>query len=146
MFDDPFFTSPFDPFAMMPHHSGWQQSGPLSGVFNRSPQMQMSEEEHRFIVRAEVPGVPKENLDVSIGDDGQSLTIKGSTFSSYEDGGYPQPQRTGGQSAPAAGETRLVRYSNEGQHHIASLETDSVMLTRHSFGQDNLSGNLRLAG
>lgn len=100
----------------------------------------MAEEDNRFLVRAEVPGVPRENLDVSIGDDGRSLTIKGSTFSSYDNGAYPQSQSTGGQnpSSSAASETQLVRYSNEGQHSThRTLGTDAVMLTRRFLCRTN---------
>ncbi|KAH8114516.1 HSP20-like chaperone [Phellopilus nigrolimitatus] len=44
------------------------------------PAVDVSEEPGAFVVEAEIPGVKKENIDLRIGDDGQSLTIEGRTF------------------------------------------------------------------
>ncbi|KAI0061681.1 HSP20-like chaperone [Artomyces pyxidatus] len=54
-FDDPFFTAP-----------------------TRSrPAVDLSEEGNYYIVEAELPGVKKEDVDVRIGDGGQSVIIEG---------------------------------------------------------------------
>ncbi|KAG8751472.1 hypothetical protein FRC11_009345 [Ceratobasidium sp. 423] len=37
----------------------------------------LSEEEKGFVVRAELPGVRKKDLDIHVGNDGRSLTIEG---------------------------------------------------------------------
>ncbi|KAG9122348.1 hypothetical protein FRC07_001331, partial [Ceratobasidium sp. 392] len=39
--------------------------------------VEVSEEAKEYVVRAELPGVQKENLDVHVGNDGRSLTIGG---------------------------------------------------------------------
>ncbi|KAH7334834.1 HSP20-like chaperone [Rhizoctonia solani] len=38
---------------------------------------ELSEEEKGFVVRAELPGVQKKDLDIHVGNDGRSLTIEG---------------------------------------------------------------------
>lgn len=60
VFNDPFFNSP--------------------GMNTNMPAIDVSEEANAFVVEAELPGVKKENLDLRIGDNGQSLTIEGRTF------------------------------------------------------------------
>lgn len=44
------------------------------------PAVDLTEHANEFIVEAELPGVKKENLEIRIGDGGQSLTIEGKTF------------------------------------------------------------------
>ncbi|KAG8706281.1 hypothetical protein FRC08_001161 [Ceratobasidium sp. 394] len=57
---------------------------PAFARFNRHPfvlqhqtPVEFSEEGNDVIVRAEVPGVQKEHLDVRLGNDGRSLTMEG---------------------------------------------------------------------
>ena len=78
----------------------------LGGGFNNVPAVDVSEEPNAFVVEAEIPGVKKENLDVRIGDNGQSLTIEGRTFvrsvgggpTSAEGGETPAPTQTQAQA------------------------------------------------
>jgi len=93
--EDPFFSA--DPFALVPrpqsynhrrHHPQRQltsNSGGLSSELGigefRTPRVQVAEEENKYVVQAEVPGVRKEDLDVSIGDGGRSLRIQGASSS-----------------------------------------------------------------
>lgn len=56
---DPFFTSP-------------------STVH---PSLDLTEEGDKYVVEAELPGVKKENIDISVGDGNRSVTIQGRTFS-----------------------------------------------------------------
>ena len=44
------------------------------------PAVDISEEPNAFVLEAELPGVKKENVELKIGDDGQSVTIEGRTF------------------------------------------------------------------
>ncbi|KAF5389307.1 hypothetical protein D9757_003545 [Collybiopsis confluens] len=55
LFNDPFFNSP---------------------TLAR-PAVDLSEEGNNYVIEAELPGVPKENVDVRIGDHGHSVTIEG---------------------------------------------------------------------
>ncbi|KAG8892361.1 hypothetical protein FRB99_002781 [Tulasnella sp. 403] len=78
MLDDPFYADS-DPFSVaLRDQQGRDQRDSVSN-FIRSPHVHMTDETDRYIVEAEVPGVRKENLDISIGDNGRSLTIKGNT-------------------------------------------------------------------
>ena len=61
-FDDPFFRDVF----------------PVSSM--TVPAVDVSEEAGAYVVEAELPGVKKENIDVRIGDGGQSLTIEGRAY------------------------------------------------------------------
>jgi len=121
LLDDPFYAA--DPFSVATRQrQDRDQSNALQSIFSesqstvRSPHVHMNEEDNRYVVEAEIPGVPKENLDISIGDNGRSLTIKGSTFASSEE---PAPAtqgqaQTGELQSGAAGETQVTE-STEGQ-------------------------------
>ena len=56
----------------------WPRLGEISGLLNaQAPSLDIVDGEKEVVVRAEVPGVDKRDLDVSIAD--RTLTIKGST-------------------------------------------------------------------
>ncbi|KAG9048781.1 hypothetical protein FS837_012068 [Tulasnella sp. UAMH 9824] len=84
MLDDPFFAGPFS-IVPQRHNSQVNNTDSPWSKITRTPHVHLSDEADKFVIEAEVPGVPKENLDVSIGDNGRSVTIKGNTFSSFED-------------------------------------------------------------
>ena len=68
MLEDPFMTAPFSrvrPTSFEPFS------------FQRQASVEVSEDGNDIVVQAEVPGVQKENLDVHLGNNGQSLTIEG---------------------------------------------------------------------
>ena len=44
------------------------------------PAVDVHEDGNTYVVEAELPGVKKENVELRIGDGGQSLTIEGKTF------------------------------------------------------------------
>jgi len=85
------YRTQIDPFFVVPRerrgHRAREQSAMLDAIIDgplpRTPQVFVTDEVDRFIVETELPGVPKENLDVSFADGGRSLTIKGSTISSF---------------------------------------------------------------
>lgn len=57
----------------------WERS-PLAeaaGLQERAPRIDVSDRENEIVVRAEVPGVKKDDLDVSVNED--SVTIRGET-------------------------------------------------------------------
>lgn len=45
------------------------------------PAVDVSEDGSKYIIEAELPGVPKENVDVRVGDHGHSVTIEGKVTS-----------------------------------------------------------------
>lgn len=98
--DDPFMASA-DPFAIAPRHRHRRSRQPrqeddilsqlgLGFPEVRTPRVRVTEEDNSYIVNAEVPGIKKEELDVSIGDGGRSLTIQAESSS----GTPPTPAAT----------------------------------------------------
>ena len=45
------------------------------------PALDVTEEGENYVVEAELPGVKKENIDISVGDGNRSVTIQGKTSS-----------------------------------------------------------------
>ena len=74
------WTSPFDELERMRRQMDWLSSGlsrgllgtPAAGVF---PLMNITEDKDNFFVRAELPGLTAEDLDISV--TGDTLTIAG---------------------------------------------------------------------
>lgn len=93
MFDD----AAFRPFAVHHHPSrrirGQEVEDPFESLFSRvSPfgvgraaKVELTEEENNYVIQAELPGVKKENLDVTVGDNGRSITIEGRVFARSAD-------------------------------------------------------------
>ncbi|KAG8747307.1 hypothetical protein FRC10_001486 [Ceratobasidium sp. 414] len=80
----------------------------------RQAHIEVSEEPKEYIVRAELPGVQKENLDVHVGNDGRSLTIEGHvhrTNRTTPSGAQPPQPGTSGQEATQTSEqTETYEY------------------------------------
>ncbi|KAG9016257.1 hypothetical protein FRB90_003579 [Tulasnella sp. 427] len=117
MLNDPFLA---DPFAVVPHQRrpSTQSNDPNSQVspwtkFTRTPHVHLTDEADKYFVEAEVPGVPKENLDVSISDNGRSLTIKGNTFTSSEPEPTPEHEETA--KEPVAAESQSTEQAPKEQ-------------------------------
>ncbi|QRV77776.1 heat shock protein HSP20 family protein [Ceratobasidium sp. AG-Ba] len=99
--------------------SSWQ---PLAA--QRQNPIEFSEEGNDVVVRAEVPGVQKEHLDVRLGNDGQSLTIEGRVVKA------PKAQMETQASAPAKEATADTTASAQ-----ATAETVSQPEFRSSFSR-----------
>lgn len=82
----PFFADPF-----------------LTSPSTVHPALDLTEEGNDYVVEAELPGVKKENIDITVGDGGRSVTIQGRTVS-----------RRSGDSAESAVETGTAQ--DEGTH------------------------------
>lgn len=81
LMEDPFFAPTFTRVRPV----AWRPS-----VIQRQTPIELSQEEGHVIVRAEVPGVQKEHLNVHLGQDGQSLTIEGRVQRSGQPKGITQ--------------------------------------------------------
>jgi HSP20 family molecular chaperone IbpA len=75
MLEEPLHRSPAY-FAPLARQAAIPRFGGLAG-FN-GPAVQLSDEGSAFTVEAELPGVRREDLNVSIGENGRRLTIRGS--------------------------------------------------------------------
>ena len=63
---------------MRPFHRDWPTWGDFAAPFeSRMPKVDVVERDDEVVVRAEVPGVEKKDLDVSVSEN--SVTIKGET-------------------------------------------------------------------
>ncbi|KAG8900939.1 hypothetical protein FRB99_005664 [Tulasnella sp. 403] len=146
MLDDPFFSDS-DPFSVTPREQQVQrdreQSNAIQSLFwgpggtiTRSPRVHLTDEADKFVVEAEVPGVPKENLDISIGDNGRSLTIKGNTTASSADTGDASVS-TPAQESSAQAPLGQASSSTEGKnpslpveaHHMLTSDPSAVART-----------------
>ncbi|KAG8905634.1 hypothetical protein FRB99_008537 [Tulasnella sp. 403] len=86
MFDD----AAFRPISLSPRHHHRHQDvthpfetffeSPLRSGFGRAAAVDLTEEANQYVIEAELPGVKKENLEVTVGDNGRSITIEGKTF------------------------------------------------------------------
>jgi HSP20 family protein len=61
---------------------GWPEAG-LPGVLGRMPRVDVIERDNEFCVRAELPGVTKDNLDVSLQEN--TLTLRATTRKEEEE-------------------------------------------------------------
>lgn len=68
-----------------------RRASPFGALFNNDPffsrafesnvpAIDLTEHANEFVVEAELPGVKKENVEIRIGDGGQSVTIEGKVF------------------------------------------------------------------
>jgi len=75
---DRWFEGFFPRGWMRPFHLEWPRWGELAAPFEgRMPKVDVIDRDDEVLVRAEVPGVDKDDLDVSVSDN--SVTIKGET-------------------------------------------------------------------
>ncbi|KAG8909873.1 hypothetical protein FRC00_009289 [Tulasnella sp. 408] len=121
LLDDPFYATG-DPFSVVPRqqqserdrdalqHHLWDPN--RNGPIIRSPHVHLNDEEGKYVVEAELPGIKKENLDVSIGDNGRSLTIKGHASASFDD---TAQQGSAEASSSRTGSTEAQRDAPEAQ-------------------------------
>jgi HSP20 family protein len=73
MIEDPFFSSP----SVFPRYARSDPAWQPFAALQRQAAVEVSQDGTDVVVHAEVPGVQKENLDVHLSNDGQSLTIEG---------------------------------------------------------------------
>ncbi|KAG8917264.1 hypothetical protein FRC01_002575 [Tulasnella sp. 417] len=95
MFDD----AAFRPFAVQPSRRFRSQEfddpfeslfARSSSSFGRAAKVELKEEGSNYVIEAEVPGVKKEHLDVTVGDHGRSITIEGRVFARSADSQQPR--------------------------------------------------------
>ncbi|KAG8964656.1 hypothetical protein FRC03_001498 [Tulasnella sp. 419] len=110
--------------------------------FNR-PAVDLSEDGNQYIIEAEVPGVKKENLSVSVGDNGRSITIEGNTFTkSSEPIGHIQEVNESSSTEPVTqssssegqqeGRSQALTKTNSGEESN-TLSTERTFVGRSSF-------------
>ncbi|PWY96819.1 HSP20-like chaperone [Testicularia cyperi] len=134
------FNSPFDDFDVFPSTfrdlmvNPWPQlmsrGGPTPAVFQgermwSGPRIDLHEEDTRFVLTAELPGVKKEDIKINVDADRRRLTLEGHMRSEYTS---PTPSEGAAKSSesgskPSAGESK------------ASSTTTSQAVTKHDKGE-----------
>ena len=69
---------------MRPFRGGWPRFGEMAPFEGRWPRVDVQDRESEVVVRAELPGVKKDDLDVSVSDN--AVTLKATTRSESEEG------------------------------------------------------------
>lgn len=69
---------------MRPFRGGWRHWGELTPFEGRMPRVDVQDRESDLLVRAELPGVKKDDLDISVSEG--AVTIKASTRQETEEG------------------------------------------------------------
>jgi len=69
---------------MRPFRGGWPRVGEMAPFEGRWPRVDVQDRESEVVVRAELPGVKKDDLDVSVSEN--AVTLKASTRSEKEEG------------------------------------------------------------
>ncbi|KAG8909874.1 hypothetical protein FRC00_009290 [Tulasnella sp. 408] len=138
-FDDPFISA-FDPYSLVPRQRSRDRTQsdaiqPFGGVSRfmtagnspatRSPNVHLSDEGDHYHVEAEVPGIRKENLDVSIGDSGRSLTIRGGAAVSGSAGGDILEETEEGE-ATSPGVGKSARGTTSTTEYTETVTTSST--------------------
>ncbi|KAJ3867514.1 HSP20-like chaperone [Lentinula novae-zelandiae] len=121
------------------------------------PAVDVSEDGNKYIIEAELPGVPKENVDVRVGDHGHSVTIEGKVTSRRGGPAITSTPESGNASeaepattSAAADTTTAVSNQTESSNHISverqlvnnSSFTRTVWLPRPVDGS-NVSAQLK---
>ncbi|KAH0831950.1 HSP20-like chaperone [Lanmaoa asiatica] len=96
------------------------------------PALDLTEEGDNYIVEAELPGVKKENVDITVGDGGRSVTIQGRTFSRHpgDSSGSTETNTSQGAGAVVNPETSSNQLTTERLYSGTSSFTRTVWLPR----------------
>lgn len=129
MFEEPFGRSTVG-YGFPHHHS--LLSDPFFGSANAlRPAVDVSEEGDKYVVEADLPGVKKENVEITIGDGGRSITIQGKTPASRRGTPESQSQETSSGTAATEG-TEAVTTIDQSQNQLTTerLWSGSSIFTR----------------
>jgi len=150
--DDPFMASA-DPFAIAPRHRHRRSRHPrqeddilsqlgLGFPEVRTPRVQVTEEDNSYVVNAEVPGIKKEELDVSVGDGGRSLTIQAESSSGTPPASAATPVAEATQDASTsttgtegAAETSMAVTQHPGENQLSTETAQPQRWSSYSFSR-----------
>jgi len=119
--DEPFSR----PLAVASRHDPFEPFfGPnlLGQLQQRSPAVNLAEEDGQYVLSAEVPGVKKENLEVHVGDNGRSITIQGRTLTdSTSDASSAPAEEASTSTEVQSTEGSISASRSEGENHSESV-------------------------
>ncbi|KAF8713256.1 small heat shock protein (HSP20) family, partial [Rhizoctonia solani] len=120
MIEDPFFSSP-SIFPRYARSDAWQPFAALQ----RQAAVEVTEDGNDVVVHAEMPGVKKENLDVHLSNDGQSLTIEGHVHRISQASATPAADSTDQTTADNSASTAVAEGSS--QDVVKSSDSSSAL-------------------
>ncbi|CAE6535937.1 unnamed protein product [Rhizoctonia solani] len=104
------FFGDFEPlFRLVEDPRAYNHSRQGANHNQRQAVTELSEKEKGFVVRAELPGVQKEDLDIHVGNDGRSLTIEGRVHRTNKSQAN-EPTENKEASKDASGQTETYEY------------------------------------
>ncbi|KAF7314263.1 SHSP domain-containing protein [Mycena kentingensis (nom. inval.)] len=101
---------------------------PFTREMMRAPAVDVSEAGNQYLVRAEVPGVKKENIEVRIGDNGRSLTIEGKLLSAEAPGTQVQANEATSAAAAEGERAADVVSANAADTAVATTENATKVI------------------
>jgi HSP20 family protein len=89
------------------------------------PAVDVHEDGNAYVVEAELPGVKKENVELRIGDNGQSLTIEGRTVIR---GGnqHEAPKAIEGQAKDGQTQSVTTAEGSAGKHSFCTMLVGTI--------------------
>jgi len=131
MLEEPFGRQ--HPLAALPRFNNSVFNDPFFRQGPTVPAVDLTEDGNQYVVEAELPGIQKENIEIRVGDNGQSLTIEGKTFTRSAPTSAAESQSTDGQASSSAS------AQAEGQ-------TDSTAVTQTNANANQLSTERTFTG
>jgi len=127
MLEEPFGHSHFAAVPRYGRHNRFADEF-FEGNFVR-PNLDVAEEANAYVVEAELPGVKKENIEIRIGDNGQSLTIEGKSVRRGNLNAVEAPQEVKQiEGQTASGDTQANAVSTENANGTGQ-SSESTQLT-----------------
>ncbi|KAG8925531.1 hypothetical protein FRC02_009610 [Tulasnella sp. 418] len=128
LLEDP-FLSPFSTQVPSHHHQHRHNSNNLLNAL-RQPAIDVSEEDHRYIIEAELPGVKKENINVFVGDNGRSVTIEGRDYAKSSESAAPSDEAENKEATPATPSNETAVQKSSQSNLISSERRSRTQFTR----------------
>ncbi|TFK74878.1 HSP20-like chaperone [Pluteus cervinus] len=94
------------------------------------PAVDVTEENGKYIVEADLPGVRKESIEVRIGDDGRSVTIEGKLRQSSKPSENGTDQATGGSSSAGMYTSTVATDASNQKISTERAYTNNAYFTR----------------
>lgn len=101
-FEGPYYDHWFFDNTFGTHGNVWQPDWSSFQPTERTPPLDWYDEDTKYTLQLEVPGVRKEDLSMHVSDDGRMLTIEGKTEK------YSGPRQLGSSSGEDGGERRTT--------------------------------------
>ncbi|CAE6438002.1 unnamed protein product [Rhizoctonia solani] len=124
MIEDPFFSSP----SVFPRYARSDPAWQPFAALQRQAAVEVTEDGNDVVVNAEMPGVKKEDLDVHLSNNGQSLTIEGRVHRVSQAPAAPAANETSTQDVVKSSDSSATPASAPTQSEFRSSFTRTLWL------------------